>query len=73
MFFLQDVQHRYGTMETLIEEIYQQSRDLEEKYSLPSFQSSIKDIQIHSQRVTRLLEVIPNDIFLDLRCPRAIL
>ena len=54
---IQRVENQFEHIEQMIVELPSQSDEFEEKLYFPSFHSSLKEIQIHSQRVKRLLQV----------------
>ena len=46
-----------GDIESIFEGVNNQSQNLEKEYSIPQQQTQIKDIQLRTQRVSRLIQV----------------
>jgi hypothetical protein len=44
-------------IETSFQEVITRSEELEKEYSIPQQQTQIKDIQLRTQRVSRLIQV----------------
>ncbi len=46
-----------ANIESIFDEVTIQSQKLEKQYSIPQQQTQIKDIQLRTQRVSRLIQV----------------
>jgi thiamine phosphate synthase YjbQ (UPF0047 family) len=51
------VQSVYATIQSTIDDVHGQMRQLEQIYSIRTLQTYTNDIQVHSQRVTRIIQV----------------